>query len=213
MVEIEFFLSDEPQYGLGQRDEIGGTPRVRRFPAVNAARVAATTMFAIAAVLAAVAPFQRVYTVRESDGAHRSSYWVDGWGRFRVSDGGPVPPGLHETRWGVATSACAAGLALLALASAAAALPVLAARIPPRIATGITGVAGALAGTLAGLLIAAWLEISARTDTLKASVDFGGGLGSRIRYDVPLGPFLWFGAAALLAAVLAIVATPLLRRS
>lgn len=212
MVEVEFFLSDEQPHGLGQQEEIGGPARVRRYLAVNGPRAAAITMFAAAAALAVVASFQRVYTVWEFDEAHEGSYWVDGWGRVGTSEG-PIPPGLHEPRWGVAICVCAGGLALLAIAVAASAIPALAKRTPPRIASGVLGAAIAIAAALAGLLAATWLEIDARSDSLKASADFNALPASRLHYGVPVGPFLWLGAASLAAGVLAVTATALLQRS
>jgi hypothetical protein len=212
VVEFEFFLSDQQPYGLGQREEIGGPGRAPRYLAVNRPRVAAITMFAASAALAVVASFQRVYTVWESDEAHRASYGVDGWGRLRGA-AGTVPPGLHEPRWGVAMCVCAGGLALLAFVVAASAIPALAKRVPDRISTGALGAAIAIAAALAGLLVATWLEIGARTDSVKASVDFRAGFGPRIHYGVPLGPFLWLGAASLAAGVLGVTATALLQRA
>ncbi|HZC70970.1 MAG TPA: hypothetical protein VE442_09765 [Jatrophihabitans sp.] len=213
MVEIEFFLTDGQPDGLGQREEIGGGARMARNLAIDRHRVGAIVMFAAAAALAVVASFQRVYTVREVVGQRQPSYWVDGWGRLRTSDGDPIPAGLHETRWGLALCVCAAVLVVLAFAVAGSAVPRFAARISPRAATGVSVAAIAIVGAFAGLLAAAALQVNAVSDRLHASTGVGAGLGPpAVQYDVPVGGFLWFGLAGVVAGVLAIAATQHFRR-
>jgi hypothetical protein len=209
VVEIEFFLADEPPDGLGQREEIGGVAPVRRHLMLNRARVGAIIMLGAAAALAVTASFQRVYTVEASAGDQRSSYWVDGWGRFRDDDGASVPPSLHEARWALALCVCAG--CFVALAVAAAVLPALAARVSPRAVSAVAGATIGLVGLLAGLLVAAGLQISAVVDRLQASSVLEG--GPRPNYDLRLGGFLWFGLAGLVAGLLSIAATLHLRRA
>jgi hypothetical protein len=209
VVEIEFFLTDEPPDDLGQREEIGGAPKQRPRMLLNPARVGAVLLLGAAAALAVVASFQRVYTVRVSVGKHRSSYWVDGWGRFRTGRNGRFPPGLHDPRWGVALCICAGGLVVLMLAVAA--VPALPERISRRVATGSLGAAVAFVGALAGLLAAAWLEVESRADSLRAQLA-GEDFGLRMHSEIPVGPFLWLGLASVLAGAVAIATIVRLRR-
>jgi hypothetical protein len=209
VVEIEFFLSEQPPDELGHREEIGGAARMRRRIAVDRPHLSAVVMLAASAALMLVASFQRLYTVRAGTDGHRTVYWVDGWGRLRADNGQAIPPNVHEVRWGIALCVCAAGFVLLAVALAASTVRALASRFGARTGSVIGGAAIGIAGTLAGLLAGAALDVDAVSNRFTAqTADFGLGM----HYSVPIGSFLWFGLAALVAALLAIAAIVYLRR-
>lgn len=206
MVEIEFFLPDEPPEGAGQREEIGGVARPRRHIAFDHRRLTLVVLLAAAATLPVIASFQRVSTVRQSGAGPQLSSWVDGWGRFRSSGTTPIPTALHDPRFGLPLTACAGAFALLALAVTATFAPPLARRLSARVHAILAAAAVAVCGVLAGVLAAVALQVDAASDRLRATTFTDGSYPPGFRVDLQVGGCLWFGSAGLVAGVLAVIA-------
>lgn len=176
------------------RDLPSQAPPVVRSPAPPRP-VAALLLWTAAAGLAAYAPFT---TVSKTLGVLPA----DGWGRYDVPD---LPDSysiglgdVHAERFGIGFLAAATMLALLVLAWTRPGWPAAPARV----------LAVAAPTLLAGVLLAVALELDVQAGQLRAvtggaaaAVDpeLGATLPSR---SLDIGPCLWIGVAALVAAVI-----------
>jgi hypothetical protein len=218
VAEIEFLTPGAAGASLGPPDEIGGEVRApKRWHALRAsgrfsgALLGTLGLLAAAAALPVMAAFRTIYTVRQfgSNGGG-FTYWVDGWGRYRPA-AAHFPAGVHEPRAGLVLVGCAAGFALLALLVAATALPEVARRVVPRLATLVLAASAGLSGLLAGTLASMALQIDSLSANLRVEAGADRGFGSP-HFRVTTGGCLWLGLAGLAAGVLAIGAVTQLRR-
>jgi hypothetical protein len=197
MVQVEFLDPDDPARtdGPDVGEEIGRDPS--RWAALDHDLVAGCVLFAAAAVLAVIAPFQQLFVIRQPTADEGLTYAMDGWGRISVNNSGSVATSLHSSRFGLPLAICAGLLTVLVLALATTAV-----RGPAsdRLRRASAGVAIALTGLLTGLFVAMWLLADAELDNAQPST-----------VDVELGPStpnfdygacLWLAAAAVLASAL-----------
>jgi hypothetical protein len=187
-------------------EAIGVDRAARRRPALGrelTGPLSAGVLLAAAAALAVTAAFQNVYAVT-APGNDLTAESVDGWGRYRMALG-LAPDGVHGIRFGVALTACAGALAVLALAAGAALVPAVRARVPARLATGAAVTAGCAAMALVGVCATVALQLQSVRDTYRA-LGRQGDAGVAAGEQVHAGGALWFALAAVVAAALAVLA-------
>jgi hypothetical protein len=205
--EIEFFVPDDPPPdGEWHTEEMGGRPRTRRRLELGRNTAAAVLLLAGAAALPAVASFQGVYRITEGNGRRSEvNFGADGWGRYRQDDSTLAPPsGIHEGRYGIALMACAAVLALLAVAVLAARLPGPLRRFDGRVRRVTVVVALTASAVLGGVSAAIALHIQSMFDSLRAQLSsFDGGFGPEPTVETGVGACLWLALAGAVAGLLA----------
>lgn len=170
-------------------------PALRDAPEHTLASAVAVGGWLVAAVLAALAPFDVYYRVVQPASGRTFalvSYSVDGWGRI-VADDGPVG-GTHGTRFGVASFVCAALLLMLAAVGVVQRNRRIGeagvARLTRSVAVGSLAVTALFAGALG----AVFLDLRAEYDRVTGNT------------RLSIGAFIWLSCAALVVAALATVA-------
>jgi hypothetical protein len=151
--------------------------------------VAEVVLWGIAAVLAVVAPFLQLFVVAVPTARVESFDGVDGWGHF----GAGLGPRGHGPLFGIALSACALGLAWLAVQRGRALR-----RADPGLDPVTAGMAVGVPCLLAGVTVSMILLVQSYADQF-AAIPVGGGGHVRVQW----GWGLWLSLASLVLAVAA----------
>jgi hypothetical protein len=208
MVQIEFFDPEDSGRPMGPdpAEEIGHGPS--RWASLDPALPAAGVLLAAAAALAAIAPFQQLFVIRQPGAGRSLTFAADGWGRVSVNEGAGALGPFHFSRFGIPLLACAGLLVILLAVLLAAAAGV---RWAERALTGAGLAAVTVIGTLVGVLASMVLLADSQFDSSQTStVDVE--LGRPSIPDYRYGACPWLVAAAVVAVVLALGAASRWRR-
>jgi hypothetical protein len=187
-VEIEFI--EPPAEAVEAPPQAPPVGRTRRGPALD---LVAALLFAAAAVLAAVAPFQELYGFAMSTGGFRETVSSDGWGRFAVASTVQIIGTGHGARYGIVLSVLAGLSAVLAVVCLAVA------RYARPVRPVLRATAGAVVTAALGVGVALpWLDAAATLDSARrlSRPDIGRTLDDRYQLHTTYGLCLWLLLAA-----------------
>ena len=201
-MDIEF-LDPDGHSAVGPEpaptEVIGGDGPQRRRIELDRDAAAAFVLLVGAAVLAVLASFQTVTTEFQRRNGHPVGASVDAWGRYHTVGAASVAPGVHEPRYGIPLSCCAAVFALAGLIVGLAALR---SRNPRQAVIGVIGVIASVC-VLAGVTATMWLQIDAVFDSFHATTNGADELPDSLGgFHLGIGAAIWTSLAAIVAALL-----------
>jgi hypothetical protein len=184
-------------------------PGVRPYDPDRTRFGAAGVLWLGAAVLAVIAAYQQIYAVGFGTGGSRFRYTLDAWGAY--GGAGAVEAHRNGPAYARVLIVCALLFAVLGVSALGRAFGLRAKRYD-----GVAAAAGiGVAGVLAGLLAALYLEVTSTLDGIRASLQADVASGDPVRGDIvtTVGHSAYVALAALACGILAVVASVMRRRS